>query len=52
MGQGIGNMFSCGSEGGNLGNMQSMLSSLGGGLSRDHELVKQVRQKAGVQDPE
>jgi hypothetical protein len=28
-----------------------MLSGLGG-LNRDHELVREVQQKAGVQDPE
>lgn len=45
MGQGIGNMLA-GSGGGGI---QSMLSGLGG-LNRDHELVKQVQQKAGLQD--
>jgi|SRR5215213_1154786 len=60
MGQGIGNMLS-GSGGGGFGGsssgssssgIQSMLSGLGGGLNRDHELVKHVQQNAGIQDPE
>ncbi len=48
MGQGLGNMLSGGSSGG-LGNIQSVLSGLGG-LNQDHKLVKQVQQKAGVLD--
>jgi hypothetical protein len=36
---------------GGVGYIQSMLSSLGG-LNRDHELVCEVQQKTGVQDPE
>jgi hypothetical protein len=55
MGQGIGNMLS-GSSGGcsSSGGIQSMLSGLvgGGGLNRDHELVRHVQQNAGIQDPE
>jgi hypothetical protein len=49
MGQGLGNMLSGGSSGGGggIGNIQSMLSGLGG-LNRDHELVREVQQKAGV----
>ena len=50
MGQGLGNMLS-GGGGGNSGGIQSMLSGLGG-LNRDHELVRNVQQKAGIQDPE
>ena len=50
MGQGIGSMLS-GGGGGNSGGIQSMLSGLGG-LNRDHELVRNVQQKAGIQDPE
>ena len=34
-----------------IGNIQSMLSGMGG-LNRDHELVREVQQKAGLQDPE
>jgi hypothetical protein len=49
-GQGLGNMLS-GGGGGNSGGIQSMLSGLGG-LNRDHELVRNVQQKAGIQDPE
>lgn len=49
MGQGVGNMLS--GAGGGGGGIQSMLSGLGG-LNRDHELVEQVQQKAGVKDPE
>jgi hypothetical protein len=52
MGQGLGNMLSGG--GGSTsssGGIQSMLSGLGG-LNRDHELVRNVQQKAGIQDPE
>jgi hypothetical protein len=54
MGQGIGNMLS-GSSGGSSSSdgIQSMLSGLvGGGLNRDHELVRHVQQNAGIQDPE
>ena len=55
MGQGLSNMLSGGSSGssggGGMGNIQSMLSGLGG-LNQDHELVREVQQKAGVQDPE
>jgi hypothetical protein len=54
MGQGLGNMLSGGSSssgGGGIGNIQSMLSGLGG-MNRDHELVREVQQKAGLQDPE
>jgi hypothetical protein len=54
MGQGIGNMLS-GSSGGSSSSdgIQSMLSGLvGGGLNRDHELVRNVQQNAGIQDPE
>jgi hypothetical protein len=54
MGQGLGNMLSGGSSsggGGGIGNIQSILSGLGG-LNQDHELVREVQQKAGVQDPE
>ena len=52
MGQGIGSMLSGGSGSGS-GGIQSMLSGLvGGGLNRDHELVRHVQQNAGIQDPE
>jgi hypothetical protein len=51
MGQGISNMLSGRGGEGNLGSMQSMLLGLGS-LNGDHELVKQVQQKAEVQDPE
>src|SRR5829696_2418709 len=53
MGQGIGGMLSGGSGSGS-GGIQSMLSGLvgGGGLNRDHELVRHVQQNAGIQDPE
>ena len=52
MGQGIGGMLSGGGSG--SGGIQSMLSGLigGGGLNRDHELVRHVQQNAGIQDPE
>jgi hypothetical protein len=52
MGQGIGSMLSGG--GSSTGGIQSMLSGLvgGGGLNRDHELVRHVQQNAGIQDPE
>jgi hypothetical protein len=50
MGQGLGNMLS-GGGGSNSGGIQSMLYGLGG-LNRDHELVRNVQQKAGIQDPE
>src|SRR5919109_5179565 len=51
MGQGIGSMLSGG--GSSSGGIQSMLSGLiGGGLNRDHELVRHVQQNAGIQDPE
>jgi hypothetical protein len=63
MGQGIGSMLSGGGGGGfggsssgsgsnSSGGIQSMLSGLGGGLNRDHELVRHVQQNAGIQDPE
>ena len=53
MGQGIGSMLS-GGGGSSSGGIQSMLSGLtgGGGLNRDHELVRHVQQNAGIQDPE
>ena len=52
MGQGIGSMLSGGGSG--SAGIQSMLSGLtgGGGLNRDHELVRHVQQNAGIQDPE
>jgi hypothetical protein len=55
MGQGIGSMLSGGGGGSGSGGIQSMLSGLvvgGGGLNRDHELVRHVQQNAGIQDPE
>jgi hypothetical protein len=58
MGQGIGSMLSGSGGGGGFGGssssggIQSMLSGLGGGLKRDHELVRHVQQNAGIQDPE
>lgn len=63
MGQGIGSMLSGSGGGGGFGGsssgssnssggIQSMLSGLGGGLNRDHELVRHVQQNAGIQDPE
>ena len=56
MGQGLDNMLSgggssSGSSSG-LGSIQSILLSLGGGLNRDHELVRHVQQNAGIKDPE
>jgi len=53
MRQGIGSMLS-GGGGSGSGGIQSMLSALtgGGGLNRDHELVRHVQQNAGIQDPE
>jgi hypothetical protein len=53
IGQGIGSMLSGGGSSGS-GGIQSMLSGLtgGGGLTRDHELVRHVQQNAGIQDPE
>jgi hypothetical protein len=50
MGQGLGDMVSGGSSGTYIGNIQSMLTGLGG-LNQDHEPVRQVEQKVGVQDP-
>ncbi len=51
-GQGVGNMLSGGGGSrSNSGGIQSMLSGLGG-LNRDHELVRNVQQKAGIQDQE
>jgi hypothetical protein len=55
MGQGIGSMLSGGGGGSGSGGIQSMLLGLvvgGGGLNRDHELVRHVQQNAGIQDPE
>ena len=53
IGQGIGSMLSSSSSN-SSGGIQSMLSGLvgGGGLNRDHELVRHVQQNAGIQDPE
>lgn len=54
MGQGLGNMLSGGSSrggGGGIGKIQSMLSGLGD-LNQDHELVREVQQKVGIQDQE
>jgi hypothetical protein len=52
MGQGIGSMLSGGGSS-SSGDIQSMLSGLGGGgLNHDHELVRHVQQNAGIQDPE
>jgi hypothetical protein len=52
IGQGIGSTLSGGGSG--SGDIQSMLSGLtgGGGLNRDHELVRHVQQNAEIQDPE
>jgi hypothetical protein len=54
MGQGVGSMLSgSGLGSSSSGGIQSMLSGLvGGGLNRDHELVRHVQQNAGIQDPE
>jgi hypothetical protein len=58
MGQGIGSMLSGGGSGGSSSSsstgIHSMLSGLvgGGGLNRDHELVRHVQQNAGIQNPE
>jgi hypothetical protein len=52
MGQGLGSMLSGGGSSSGLGGIQSMLSGLGGGLNRDHELVRHVQQNAGIKDPE
>ena len=56
MGQGLGNMLYGGGSSGNsssgLVSLQSILSSLGGGSNRDHELVRHVQQNAGIKDPE
>jgi hypothetical protein len=55
IGQGIGSMLSGSGSGSNSsGGIQSMLSGLvgGGGINRDHELVRHVQQNAGIQDPE
>jgi hypothetical protein len=57
IGQGIGSMLSgsgSGSGSNSSGGIQSMLSGLvgGGGINRDHELVRHVQQNAGIQDPE
>jgi hypothetical protein len=55
IGQGIGSMLSGSGSGSNSsGGIQSMLSGLvgGGGLNRDHELVRHVQQNARIQDPE
>ena len=62
IGQGIGSMLSGAGGGGfggsnssggsSSGGIQSMLSGLGGGLNRDHELVRHVQQNAGIQDLE
>ena len=54
IGQGIGSRLSGSGSGSNSsGGIQSMLSGLvgGGGLNRDHELVRHVQQNAGIQDP-
>ena len=58
MGQGIGSMLSGGGSGGSSSSsstgIHSMLSGLvgGGGLNRDHELVRHVQQNAGIQNSE
>jgi hypothetical protein len=49
MGQGLGGIPSGGS-GSSLGEIESMLSGLGG-LNRDHELVRHVQQNSGLKDP-
>lgn len=49
MGQGLGGILS-GGGGSSSGGIQSMLSGLGG-LNRDHELVRHVRQNSGLKDP-
>ena len=54
IGQGIRSRLSGSGSGSNSsGGIQSMLSGLvgGGGLNRDHELVRHVQQNAGIQDP-
>ena len=53
MGQGIGSMLSGSGDGSSSDGIQSLVSDLGGGgLNRDHELVRHVQQNAGIQDPE
>ncbi|MBA3284752.1 MAG: hypothetical protein H0U27_06805 [Nitrosopumilus sp.] len=49
MGQGLGGIL-YGGGGSSSGGIQSMLSGLGG-LNRDHELVRHVRQNSGLKDP-
>ena len=52
IGQGIGSMLSGGGGSGSSSRgINSVLSGLGG-LSHDHELVRNVQQNAGIQDPE
>jgi len=41
-----------GGGGSDAGGLKSALSSLGGGLNRDHALVRHVQQNTGIQDPD
>jgi hypothetical protein len=41
-----------GGGGSDAGGLKSALSSLGGGLNRDHALVQHVQQNTGIQDPD
>ena len=49
IGQGIGSMLSGSGGSSSSDGIQSMLSGLiGGGLNRDHELVRHIQQTAGI----
>ena len=52
MQKGLSSFLGGGGGGSDAGGLKSALSSLGGGLNRDHALVQHVQQNTGIQDPD
>jgi hypothetical protein len=50
MQKGLSSFLGGGGGGSDAGGLKSALSSLGGGLNRDHALVQHVQQNTGIQD--
>jgi hypothetical protein len=52
MQKGLSSFLGGGGGGSDAGGLKSALSSLGGGLNRDHALVQHVQHTTGIQDPD
>jgi hypothetical protein len=52
MQKGVSSFLGVGGGGSDAEGLKSVLSSLGGGLNRDHALVQHVQQNTGIQDPD